>query len=271
MSHIQCRGRWVAAEQAGKASVVWPQRLVWMAAVLVGGLVAAWPAGQGGGGRVWAAGPATEGPAATWAEDDGDFARKADIMHSSRWQQAITELGNWLTTQIIYSPAEVQQIKVRFNERVAAMSSYELEYLIDSISLKLDLLKTPEARDAKAWLGEYLSAMSDARRAEELRGIPNVLQMNAAQLWEEIQRIDRKRAALQSRQEGFDSQRGTQVDRVAANRQATSAAAQAAAARVRSAPAHSPYRQGGGSPPFSDVQPRRMSIGVGPMGAMISL
>ena len=60
----------------------------------------------------------------------------------------------------------MQRIKVRFNERVAAMSSYELEYLIDSISLKLDLLKTPEARDAKAWLGEYISAMSDARRAE---------------------------------------------------------------------------------------------------------
>ena len=271
MRLLRCRGRWSAGERARKAvAAVWPQS-VWVAAVLAGGFVAAWPAGQGDGVRVWAAEPATQSPASTSSDDDGEFARKADIMHGSRWQQAITELGNWLTTQVIYSPAEVQRIKVRFNERVSAMSSYELEYLIDSISLKLDLLKTPEARDAKAWLGEYLSAMSDARRAQELREIPNVLEMNAAQLWEEIQRIDRKRAALQNRQQGFESQRGTQVDRVAANRQASAAAAQAAAARVRSAPAHSPYRQGGGSPPFSDIQPRRATVTVGPMGAMISM
>ena len=43
------------------------------------------------------------------------------------------------------------------------------------------------------------------------------------------------------------------------------------AARLRAAPAHSPYRSGGGSPPFSDVPPSRSSIGVGPMGAFITL
>ncbi len=272
MKLVRFGGRWGSVERVRKAlAAVWPQQSVWLATVLVGWVVAAWPAGTGDGVRAWAAEPATEIPVSMAMEDDGEFARKADIMHGPRWQEAITELGNWLTTQVIYPPAEVQRIKVRFNERVAAMSSYELEYLIDSISRKLDLLKTPEARDAKAWLGEYLSAMSDARRAQELRNIPNVLEMNAAQLWEEIQRIDRKRAALQNRQRGFETQRGTQVDRATANRQASAAAAQAAAARVCSAPAHSPYRQGGGSPPFSDVPPRRMSIGVGPMGAMISM
>lgn len=205
------------------------------------------------------------------AAGSSDLARKADIMHGERWQQAVAELGSWLATQNIYSPAEVRRIKVRFNERVAAMSSFELEYLLDSISQKLDLLKTPEARDAKAWLGEYLSAMSDARRAQELRGVPDVLQMNAAQLWQEIQRIDRKRATLQERQQGVETRRTAQVDRAAASRQATASASQAAAARARTAPAHSPYRRGGGSPPFSDVPPRRMSIGVGPFGACISM
>jgi hypothetical protein len=60
------------------------------------------------------------------------------------------------------------------------MSSYELEYLLDSISLKLEILDTPQGRDAKAWVGEYLAAMSDARRAQALRQIPNVLDLNAA-------------------------------------------------------------------------------------------
>lgn len=200
------------------------------------------------------------------ADDHGDLARKADIMLGPRWQRAIAEFGGWLTTQTIYPPAEVRRIKSQFNDRVATMSSYELEYLLDSLGAKLELLDTAEARDAKAWLGEYLFAMSDARRADELRKIPNLLDMNAAQLWQEIQRIDRLRATLQQRQQSVESRQEVLADRAAANRQATAAAAQAAAARMRSAPAHSPYRQGGGSPPFSDVQRQPPLLGIGMIG-----
>lgn len=205
------------------------------------------------------------------ANDQCDLVRKADIMHGPQWQRAVSEFGGWLATQTVYTPAEVRRIKVRFNEQVAAMSSYELEYLLDSVEQKMRLLDTPQARDAKAWLGEYLSAMSDARRAQELRNVPNLLDMDAARLWQEIQRIDRKRAGLQQRQQNTEARQGVLADRAAANRQASAEAARAAATRLRSAPAHSPYRRGGGSAPFSDVQRRRMSIGVGPMGAFIGM
>jgi hypothetical protein len=208
---------------------------------------------------------------ATPAEAECDLTRKADIMHGAQWQRAIAELGNWLTTQTVYTPAEVRRIKVRFNEQVAAMSSYEIEYLLDSVEQKMRLLDTPEARDAKAWLGEYLSAMSDARRARELRNVPNLLDMNASQLWEEIQRIDRKRGALQQRQQGVATRQNALVDRATANRQASADAARATAERLRATPAQAPARQGGGALPFSDVPQRQMSIGVGPMGAFIQM
>ena len=203
-------------------------------------------------------------------DDDGDMARKADIMHGSQWQQAIAELGAWLSTQNVYTPSEVRRIKMQFNDRVDGMTSYELEYLLDSIAAKLKLLETPEARDAKAWLGEYLSAMSDGRRAQELREVPNLLTMNAAQLWQEIQRIDAKCSALRQRQQGVEARQGAMAERAAAGRRATSAASREAAARARAAPSHSPYRAGGGSPPFSDIAPRRATINVGPFGACIS-
>lgn len=201
-------------------------------------------------------------------EDDGDLARKSDIMHGRRWQRAVAEFGGWLSSQTIYSPTEVRRIKSQFNDRVAAMSSYDIEYLLDSLSAKLELLDTAEARDAKAWLGEYLFAMSDARRAAELRKIPNLLDMNAAQLWQEIQRIDRLRATLQQRQRGSDARQEVLAARAAAGRQATAAASQAAAARARSAPAHSPYRQGGGAAPFSDVQ-RRPPLVINAFGGFL--
>jgi hypothetical protein len=212
--------------------------------------------------------PRPVGPVIEADADDGDLARKADIMHGSRWQRAIAEFGGWLSTQTIYGPTEVRGIKTQFNDRVAAMSSYELEYLLDSLSAKLELLDTPESRDAQAWLGEYLFAMSDARRAAELRKIPNLLDLNAAQLWQEIRRIDRLRATLGQRQENVVARQEVLAERAAAKRQATAAASQAAAARARSAPAHSPYRQGGGSAPFSDVQ-RRPPMFIGLFGGLM--
>lgn len=241
----------------------------WRCVAITGGLlllVTAVPAGSAVQAADPAAGRATSHSA---DEDDGELARKADILHSPGWQRAIAELGSWLATQSVYTPSQVRRIKVQFNDRVAAMSSYELEYLLDSLSAKLRLLDTAEARDAKAWLGEYLSAMSDARRAQAMRNVPNILDMSADQLWQEIQRIDSLRGALRQRQQGVESRQAALATRAASGREATSAAARAAAGRLRAAPAHSPYRSGGGSPPFSDVEQRRMSIGVGPMGAFV--
>lgn len=213
---------------------------------------------------------ATHAAESTVVDDDGDMARKADIMHGAQWQRAVAELGAWLSTQNLYSPSEVRQIKMQFNDRVDSMTSYELEYLLESMTAKLKLLDTPEARDAKAWLGEYLSAMSDGRRAQALRDVPNLLEMNAAQLWQEIQRIDAKRSALRQRQQGVEARQGAMAERAAAARRATSSASREAAARARAAPSHSPYRSGGGSPPFSDIAPRRATINVGPFGACVS-
>jgi len=206
-----------------------------------------------------------------------DAARKVEIMSGERWRRAIFELGEWLSAQQIYSPQEVSRIKADFNRRVAGMSSYELEYLLDDLDAKFKVLETPEARDAKAWLGQYLSAMSDQRRAEALRDVPDVVTMTSAQLQDEINRIEQKRVALQQRQQAFDQSRDVLVQQADANRQQTAAAAAAAMAQTRSSASFSPYRTGGGGggggggkPPFSDAKGSGLSVGVGPWGAYVS-
>jgi hypothetical protein len=205
-----------------------------------------------------------------------DAARKVEIMSGERWRRAIFELGEWLSSQQIYSPQEVGRIKADFNRRVAGMSSYELEYLLDDLDAKFKVLETPEARDAKAWLGQYLSAMSDQRRAEALRDVPDVVTMTSSQLEQEINRIEQKRMSLQQRQQAFDQSRDVLVQQAAANRQQTAAAAAAAMAQTRSSASFSPYRTGGGGggggakPPFSDAKGSGMSVGVGPWGAYVS-
>lgn len=237
---------------------------------LVAAVIAAWLAGLAA-----AAEPAAQpapAPAAD-AADPGDIARKAEIMNSERWRRAIFELGEWLAAQQIYTPDEVRRIKSNFNRRVAGMSSYELDYLLDDLDAKFKVLETPEARDAKAWLGQYLSAMSDQRRAEALRDVPDVVTMTSGQLQQEINRIEQKRISLQQRQQAFDQGRQQLVDQAAAARQATAAASNAAAARMQSGGVSmSPYRsnQGGGQPPFADVKGSGMSVGVGPFGAYVN-
>jgi len=156
------------------------------------------------------------------------------------------------------------------------MSSYELTYLLDDLDAKLGILATPEAQEAKAWMGEYLSAMSDSMRARELQQVPDRAEMTAAQLHQEIERINRQRARLQQQQQSFDQQRQNLLDAAAANRQMTADAATAAAAARSQSGAYSPYRGAdrgvGGEPPFSDVQ-RRSGVGmvIGPFGPYIMM
>ncbi|MBM4023117.1 MAG: hypothetical protein FJ284_12935 [Planctomycetes bacterium] len=211
-------------------------------------------------------------PEATAKADD--VSRKAVIMSSERWRRAIFELGEWLSSQQLYTAQEVNRIKADFNRRVAGMSSFELEYLLDDLDAKFKILETPEATDAKAWIGQYLSVMSDRKRAEVLRDVPDVVTMNSAQLQQEITRIEQKRSALQRQQQAFDQSRDLLVQQAAANRQQTAAAAAAGMAQTRSA-AFSPYHSGGGSgggggkPPFSDAKGSGVSVGVGPWGAYV--
>ena len=204
------------------------------------------------------------------ATPQDDIAKKAEILRSPRWRRAVFELGDWLDTQEIYPPKQVQKIKSDFNQRVAKMSSYELEYLLEDLEQKFKVMESPEAKDARAWVGQYLSAMSERKRDEVLKDIPNVVSMSAGELSQEIQKIETKRQSLQRQQAAFEQGRQQLVEQAQANRQLTAQAAAAAAAQASSAPTYSPYRsQGGGKPPFSDSKGSGMTVGVGPFGAYV--
>jgi hypothetical protein len=204
-------------------------------------------------------------------DDDPDMARKADIMNSPRWRRAIFELGEWLSSQQIYSPQQVRNIKADFNRRVTKMSASDLEYLLDDLDAKFKILDTDEARDARAWVGQYLSVLSDHQRAKVLKDVPDVVKMTASQLEQEILKIEQTRSSLQRQQAAFDQGRQQLVQQAQASRQAT---AQAAAAAMRSSGggSYSPYRGGGGgSPPFANAGGSGMTITSGPFGAYVSM
>ncbi len=223
-------------------------------------------------------GQAADPPAATTEQDDAQesMAAKAEILQSSRWRRAIFELGEWLSVQKIYPPREVQRIKADFNTKVMKMSPQELEYLLDDLEAKFKIIDAPEAQEARAWMGQYLSAMTDRKRADVLKDVPNVVDMTAAQLSQEIQKIERTRQNLKDRQAAFDSSRKVLADVAAANRKATADASLAATSKMNSSASYSPYRSNsggsGGSPPFSNARVGSgLSIGVGTWGAYVGM
>jgi hypothetical protein len=207
------------------------------------------PAAAEPGGEQAAAPAAQQAPAA----GVDDVVRKAEIMNSPRWRRAIFELGEWLGQQQLYTPAQVDRIKADFNRRVAGMSSYELEYLLDDLDAKFKVMDSPEARDARAWVGQYLSAMSDSKRAETLKDVPNVVTMSAGELQREITAIEAKRGGIREQQAAFDQSRRQMVQVAEDSRKATAAAAAAGMAAARAS--FSPYRShGAGQTPFANVR-----------------
>jgi hypothetical protein len=206
------------------------------------------------------------GASNTGDQEKDDLIRKSEIMNSPRWRRAVFELGEWLSSQVIYTPEQVNRIKVDFNRRVAKMSSYELEYTLDDLDEKFKVIDTPEARDVRAWVGQYLSVLSDQKRAQVLRDVPNVVTMSAGQLQQELAILQQQRAAGQQRQADFSRGRDTMVQMAESSRAETAKASAAAMAQARAS--FSPYRSGGsGKTPFSDAQTGATTRGIfGGMG-----
>ena len=149
--------------------------------------------------------------------------------------------------------SKVDRIKADFNRRVTGMSSFELEYLLDDLDAKFKVMDSPEARDARAWVGQYLSAMSDSKRAETLKDVPNVVTMSAGELQREITAIEAKRGGIRAQQAAFDQSRRQMVQMAEDSRKETAAAAAAGMAAARAS--FSPYRnQGPGQTPFANVR-----------------
>lgn len=197
-----------------------------------------------------------------------DVARKAAIMNGPRWQRAVFELGQWLATQSIYPPDEVLRIKAGFNDRVARASADHLEQMLDDLDAKLRIVDTPEAREARDWVGHYLSALSDQRRAQALAAVPDITTMSAAELQAEVEHVAQKRADIRQRQAAFESGRQELVEQA---RQAGQPAAAPPASG--GAAGGSPIRHGG-QPPFSGVHGPGMTIytgGFGGAGVAISV
>jgi hypothetical protein len=200
--------------------------------------------------------PPTPEPAAAGSDrtDLEDRFRKARLLGSDRWRRAVSAFEAWLASQPVYTPAQARAIRSDLDRRVAAMTSYEVEYLLDTLDAKMRILDSPAAREAREWLGRYLAVMADHKRAEVLAALPNVLDMTTADLVAGLERLQAKRAVVEQQRRVTASGRAEFAAFLHEQRR-IDALAREALSRIRLTDvAFSPYRAGPvADPPFADV------------------
>jgi hypothetical protein len=202
----------------------------------------------------------------TAAVDPQETARRA-ILESERWQQTNRRLNEWLSVQKIYSSDEIAGMRAALAERIAKMSPQELERLMDEMDGRLEVLLSPEAADARSWLSQYLAVVRDPE--ERLRSLrPDLANMTASQIRQELHQFQDQRAARRRAQEAFDRTRMQQVQSLTSAQGANvQAAQQARAQRAASFGSDSQSRS-----PYAPVprNPRRPlpppGYGLGPWG-----
>jgi hypothetical protein len=204
-------------------------------------------------------------PGSAPADSDAQQAKRRQILESERWRQAYNEFEDWLSVQQIYRPEEIATIRQQMRERVARMSPQELERFLDQMEERLRVLKSPEAEDARQWLKQFMAV---ARNPEQQLGRqrPDVLNMTAAQIRQEINWLEQHRASRQQAQAAFNQTRTAQ-SQIARDVQSTRRDARQPADRGNW-PANAPRT-------FSPYSPRRDVIPntpspvfmIGPWGA----
>lgn len=216
--------------------------------------------------------PPTPQAAAPAPPDREDLFRKTRLLGSDRWRRVVFEFDAWLAAQPVYTPAEAGRIRAQLDRRVAAMSSYEVEYLLDTLEAKLRMLDSPAARDAREWLSRYLAVMSERKRSEVLAEVPDVLEMTTGELVEALGRLEAKRAAVEDSRRAHERGREAFAVFLRAQREAA-AAERTARGRIRVGDtAFSPYRpQPAADPPYAEAAAGPPFLTVGPWGSVVGV
>jgi hypothetical protein len=213
--------------------------------------------------------PAAKGSDAKSAAADAEA--RAKIMASPEWKQVSSEYSKWLSTQAIYTPADVQRISNEIAAQFQSMPVSEMQGYLDDWQAKLKVLNGKDFQDAQNWLGAYLAPTTDGYRRTTLKqlGLGDVANMTAAQLDDAILRIRANQMQVQQSQNAYAQSQQQMVQAVQRGNAASQPAQQP---RYGSGPGYntlqSPYRPPKYNPPPNPT-PQFYVNGYGRVGYML--
>jgi hypothetical protein len=197
---------------------------------------------------------------------ESDQAARQRILDSDRWRRLNRRFVDWVSVQQVYTPEQLDAVKAELVARIARMSPRDLEDFMEDMEDRLDVLTSPEAADARAWLADFLVV---ARNPEQQLGRerPDVLNMSASQIRQEIAWLHQRREQRQRAQTAFQQGREVRSRGVQQARQRRSDTQQQGI-EARSRAAANAHARTQYTPDFRD-RPGHSDLRPQPMGAPI--
>ncbi len=200
------------------------------------------------------------GPAA-----DSQAAELRKIFESDRWQRMGRLLNEWLTVQQVYPAEQVAAIQAELSAKVSQMTPNELEKFMQDMEDRLEVLTSPEADEARQWLAHFFATRRNPE-AQLRRSRPDVLNMTAGQIRQELDWLQQHRAGRQQSNSAFsqaralqqETARGVQDARQQSQIRAADSRSRAAANQFRSQ--YAPREQN--LPNTSDLRPKPMGTPI---------
>jgi hypothetical protein len=143
------------------------------------------------------------------APGDSQEAARRQILESDRWRRTFRKFEEWVSVQQVYTEEQLAAVRAELTGRIATMSPRELEVFLKDMEHRLAVLTSPEAEDARHWLSQFL-AVARNPEAQLGRSRPDVLNMTAGQIRQELLWLQQHRAARQQSQAAFQQGRALQ-------------------------------------------------------------
>jgi hypothetical protein len=206
------------------------------------------------------------------ASASADAQARQKLMDSPEWKQVSSEYSKWLSSQTIYTPAEVQRISNDIANQFQTMPVSELQGYLDDWQAKLKVLNGKDFQDAQNWLGAYLAPTTDGYRRSTLKqmGITDVANMTASQLDDAILRIRANKLQVQQSQAAYQQSQQQMVQMVQRDNAATQQSQSSGTSYGRPGynSLQSPYRPPKFNPPPAP-EPQFYVNGFGRVGYML--
>jgi len=144
-----------------------------------------------------------------------DSAARKQILNSPKWQETMQQFEKWLSRQRLYDAQEVEHVSSRLKVGIGRMTAAQLQWFLNDMEEKLEVLTGQEARDASDYLTET-AAVSSPTYARQLRQKrPDLLTMTAAQVHQKLAALAYKRQAASQMQQLLQESR---LQRIARNK-----------------------------------------------------
>lgn len=193
------------------------------------------------------------------------------VLQSPEWLAMQSEFQSWLAIQQIYDNEEMTAIVNDLNQRALSMSESERKVLLADMQGRLKVLMSPQASEARQWVSQFRATAANAD--ERLRGKrPDVMNMTADEIRDELGNFDRDRRRDAQAQAAFERTRSLQATKAQdfhnrqrdLQQQMTDSRTRAASAQVRSPYAPRPQDL----PNFTDFDAVGNSLRMAPMHSL---